>query len=142
MDLPESTHRQIRTFQHNETAEHYSYRRLVGSIVLGLNDAPVELTGALAGLTLALQNVNPIALSGPITGTAAAMSIAASEYLSTRSEQTDKHPDRAAHHTGAVLPRDGRPFLLHSRLLLCDRLFHPRLAGNLIIARPSHCPVA
>lgn len=25
-----------------------------GSVVLGLNDTPVELTGALAGLTLAL----------------------------------------------------------------------------------------
>ena len=30
-----------------------------GSIVLGLNDALVELTGALAGLTLALQSNRP-----------------------------------------------------------------------------------
>ena len=50
-----------------------------GSIVLGLNDALVELTGALAGLTLALQNVKLIALSGLITGIAASMSMAASE---------------------------------------------------------------
>ena len=42
-----------------------------GSVVLGLNDALVELTGALAGLTLALQNVKLIALSGLITGIAA-----------------------------------------------------------------------
>jgi len=71
-----------------------------GSVVLGLNDALVELTGALAGLTLALQNTQLIALSGLITGIAAAMSMAASEYLSTRSEDTDKHPVRAAIYTG------------------------------------------
>ena len=71
-----------------------------GSVVLGLNDALVELTGALAGLTLALQNVELIALSGLITGIAASLSMAASEYLSTRSEKTDKHPIRAAIYTG------------------------------------------
>ena len=71
-----------------------------GSVVLGLNDALVELTGALAGLTLALQNVKLIALSGLITGIAAAMSMAASEYLSTRSEETSKQPARAAIYTG------------------------------------------
>lgn len=71
-----------------------------GSVVLGLNDALVELTGALAGLTLALQNVKLIALSGLITGIAASMSMAASEYLSTRSENTNKHPVRAAIYTG------------------------------------------
>jgi vacuolar iron transporter family protein len=71
-----------------------------GSIVLGLNDALVELTGALAGLTLALQDVKLIALSGLITGIAASMSMAASEYLSTRSEVTTKQPIRAAIYTG------------------------------------------
>jgi vacuolar iron transporter family protein len=74
--------------------------RYAGSIVLGLNDALVELTGALAGLTLALQDVKLIALSGLITGIAASMSMAASEYLSTRSEDTGKHPVRAAIYTG------------------------------------------
>lgn len=71
-----------------------------GSVVLGLNDALVELTGALAGLTLALQNTKLIALSGLITGIAASMSMAASEYLSTRSEETTKNPVRAAIYTG------------------------------------------
>ncbi len=71
-----------------------------GSVVLGLNDALVELTGALAGLTLAFQNTKLIALSGIITGTAAAMSMALSEYLSTRSEQTNRQPVRAAVYTG------------------------------------------
>ncbi len=76
--------------------------RYAGSIVLGLNDALVELTGALAGLTLALQNEKLIALSGLITGIAASMAMAASEYLSTRSENTDRRPVRAAFYTGTA----------------------------------------
>jgi vacuolar iron transporter family protein len=71
-----------------------------GSVVLGLNDALVELTGALAGLTFAFRDVNIIALSGLITGIAASLSMAASEYLSTRSEKTEKDPVRAAITTG------------------------------------------
>jgi VIT1/CCC1 family predicted Fe2+/Mn2+ transporter len=67
---------------------------------LGLNDALVELTGALAGLTLAFRNVNTIALSGLVTGIAASLSMAVSEYLSTASEETDKNPLRAAIYTG------------------------------------------
>jgi VIT1/CCC1 family predicted Fe2+/Mn2+ transporter len=58
----------------------------MGSVVLGLNDALVELTGALAGLTFAFQNTRLIALSGLVTGIAASFSMAASEYLSTRAE--------------------------------------------------------
>lgn len=74
----------------------------VGSIVLGLNDALVELTGALAGLTLAFQNTRLIALSGIITGIAAAMSMGASEYLSTKSEQTAREPLKASIYTGVA----------------------------------------
>ena len=96
------------TFQHEEDVHEERLidmldeerLRYAGSIVLGLNDALVELTGALAGLTLALQDVKLIALSGLITGIAASMSMAASEYLSTRSEDTTKHPVRAAIYTG------------------------------------------
>jgi VIT1/CCC1 family predicted Fe2+/Mn2+ transporter len=71
-----------------------------GSVVLGLNDALVELTGALAGLTLAFQNTRLIALSGLITGIAAALSMATSEYLSTRSEGTGKNALKSATYTG------------------------------------------
>jgi vacuolar iron transporter family protein len=71
-----------------------------GSVVLGLNDALVELTGALAGLTFAFRDVKIIALSGLITGIAASLSMAASEYLSTRTEKTEKDPVRAAITTG------------------------------------------
>ncbi len=74
--------------------------RYAGSVVLGLNDALVELTGTLAGLTLALQDTRLIALSGSITGIAAALSMAASEYLSTKSEKTAKEPLKASIYTG------------------------------------------
>lgn len=75
--------------------------KYVGSIVLGLNDALVELTGALAGLTFALQNSQVVALAGLITGIAASMSMAASEYLSIKSENRGgKNPVRAAIYTG------------------------------------------
>ena len=59
----------------------------VGSIVLGLNDALVELTGALAGYTFAFQNTRLIALTGLITGIAASLSMASSEFLAHRAEE-------------------------------------------------------
>ena len=76
--------------------------RYAGSMVLGLSDALVELTGALAGLTLALQNTNLIALTGLITGVAASMSMAASEYLSTSAENEGKNPVKSALYTGVA----------------------------------------
>ncbi|MCL2319571.1 MAG: VIT1/CCC1 family protein [Treponema sp.] len=60
-----------------------------GSVVLGLNDALVELTGCLAGFTLALENTRIISLAGLVTGVSASLSMAASEYLSCR---TDNDP--------------------------------------------------
>jgi len=76
--------------------------RYTGSIVLGLNDALVELTGVLAGLTLALQNARLIALTGSITGVAAALSMGAAEYLSTKHDKTAKNPLKAAVYTGVT----------------------------------------
>jgi VIT1/CCC1 family predicted Fe2+/Mn2+ transporter len=101
--IPEATIYQHEEDKHEkQLIEMLDEERLqyAGSVVLGLNDALVELTGALAGLTLALQNTKLIALSGLITGIAASLSMAASEYLSTRSEKTSKHPVRAAVYTG------------------------------------------
>ncbi len=60
--------------------------RFVGSIVLGLNDALVEMIGSLAGFTFAYQDAKLIAVTGFITGVAASLSMAASEYLSLKSE--------------------------------------------------------
>lgn len=107
-----------------------------GSMVLGLNDALVELTGALAGLTLAFQNTKLIALSGLITGIAAALSMAASEYLATHAEETGKKPLKAAIYTGiayiftvAILIL---PYLIFKNFYLCLAL--TLLAAVLIIA--------
>jgi VIT1/CCC1 family predicted Fe2+/Mn2+ transporter len=73
----------------------------VGSIVLGLNDALVEITGALAGFTMSLQNTKLIAITGLITGIAASLSMASSEYLSTKSEG-GKRPGRSSLYTGVA----------------------------------------
>ena len=58
----------------------------VGSMVLGLNEALVELTGSLAGFTLAMHNTRLIAQSGLILGISATFSMASSEFLSAKSE--------------------------------------------------------
>lgn len=60
--------------------------RYVGSMVLGMNDALVELTGSLAGFTLAMQNTRLVALSGLIIGISATFSMASSEFLAAKSE--------------------------------------------------------
>ena len=73
--------------------------RYSGSVVLGMSDALVELTGALAGLTFALQSLNLVALAGLVTGIAAAFSMGASEYLSSRAEKKSESAVRAAFFT-------------------------------------------
>ncbi len=72
----------------------------IGSIVLGLNDALVELSGALAGFTLAIQKSRTIALMGLITGIAATLSMAASEYLSQRQETNRSEALKSSLYTG------------------------------------------
>ena len=72
-----------------------------GSIILGLNDALIELTGALSGFMLALQKTRLIAVIGLITGIAAALSMAGSEYLSTKEEGL-RSPLKACVYTGIV----------------------------------------
>ncbi len=108
--------------------------RYTGSMVLGLSDALVELTGALAGLTLALQNTGLIALTGSITGIAAALSMAASEYLSTKAEKTVKNPIRASIYTGGAYVITVLllilPYLIFSNYYLCLAC---TLAGAIVI---------
>jgi vacuolar iron transporter family protein len=74
--------------------------RYIGSVVLGLNDALIEFTGMLAGLTFAIQNAKIIAVAGLITGVAASLSMGASEYMSQRSDNSTTDPFRAALYTG------------------------------------------
>ncbi len=99
--------------------KHLAY---MGSVVLGLNDALVELTGALAGLSFALQNTRLIAMTGLITGIAASMSMAASEYLSTKSEGGE-NPLTSSLYTGAAYVATVTvlimPYLLIDNYLVC-----------------------
>lgn len=71
----------------------------IGAMVLGLNDALVELTGTIAGLTFVLMNTKLIAMAGTITGIAATLSMAASNYLA---ERADGNPNalKASIYTG------------------------------------------
>ena len=97
--------------------------RYVGSMVLGLNDALVELTGALAGFTFALQNTRLIGVTGLITGIAASLSMGTSEYLSTKSEDSAKHPAKAALYTGVAYVVTVlllvTPYLILTNVYLC-----------------------
>ena len=88
-EVPESTHIRKQEEEHEAALlEMLDEERLqyVGSMVLGLNDALVELTGSLAGFTFAMQNTRLIALSGLIIGISATFSMASSEFLAARSE--------------------------------------------------------
>lgn len=88
-EIPESAEIRRQEQEHEEALlsmldeERLQY---VGSMVLGLNDALVELTGSLAGFTFAMQNTRLIALSGLIIGISATFSMASSEFLAARSE--------------------------------------------------------
>jgi len=74
----------------------------VGAIVLGLNDALVELTGTLTGLTFAFGNNQVIGITGLIMGIAAALSMASSGYLASQEDEEvkDINPIIAAVYTG------------------------------------------
>jgi VIT1/CCC1 family predicted Fe2+/Mn2+ transporter len=101
-ELPEAGRLVQEELEHeNELIEILDEERLryISSVVLGMNDALVELTGALAGLTFALQNTLLVGVAALITGLAASLSMAASEYLSQRSEGA-LSPPRAAFYTG------------------------------------------
>lgn len=96
--------------------------KYMGSVVLGLNDALVEFSGALAGLTFALQNTQLVATAGAIMGIAASLSMAASEFLSTKSEGSGKNPLKACVYTGIAYVMTVflliLPYLLLKNLLL------------------------
>lgn len=55
-----------------------------GAIVLGMNDALVELTGTLSGIALAYSNAKVVGATGFIIGVAAALSMAGSAYLESK----------------------------------------------------------
>jgi VIT1/CCC1 family predicted Fe2+/Mn2+ transporter len=93
----------------------------MGSIVLGLNDALVELTGTLAGLTFALQKGSIVAVSGIITGIAAAFSMSASDYLASKADG-DPRAKKSALYTGVA-------YLITVVLLVLPYLVLPQTGG-------------
>ena len=70
-----------------------------GAIVLGMNDALVELTGTLTGVALAFDNAKYVGITGIIMGVAASLSMAGSAYLEAR-ENSSLDPVRYALYTG------------------------------------------
>ena len=101
------------------------YLQYVSSIVLGLNDALVELTGALAGLTLALQDTRLIAMVGLITGIAASLAMTASEYLSNKEEE-GKNAIQAGIFTGIA-------YILTVLVLVAPYMFMPTALSALAV---------
>ncbi|MDO4573266.1 MAG: VIT1/CCC1 transporter family protein [Clostridia bacterium] len=89
----------------------------VGAMVLGLNDALVELTGAIAGVTFALANTRLVALTGIITGVSATLSMAASNYLAERADGND-NALKSSLYTGAA-------YLVTVALLVLPYLLFP-----------------
>lgn len=79
-------------------------RRLyLGAAVLGLNDALVELTGGLTGLVSSITDPRIIGFAAAVVGIAAAMSMAASNFLSVDiGEETELRPGKAAAYTGVA----------------------------------------
>ncbi len=73
--------------------------KFLGSIVLGVNDGLIELTGALVGFAFALRNARLAGLFGLVTGIAAALSMASSAYMQARHEE-GRDPKKAALYTG------------------------------------------
>lgn len=55
-----------------------------GAIVLGMNDALVELTGTLSGIAFAFDKALTVGLTGLIMGIAASLSMAGSAYLESK----------------------------------------------------------
>lgn len=74
--------------------------KYVSSIVLGLNDALVEISGALVGFSLALQKSQIVGIVGLITGIAGSLSMGSSSYLSAKEESSEKIPIKSALYTG------------------------------------------
>ena len=73
-----------------------------GASVLGLNDALVEFTGTLAGLTFAFANNLIVGSTGLVMGVAASLSMAASGYLASREEGVQEtKPITSAIYTGS-----------------------------------------
>lgn len=114
--------------QHEQTLiDQFREQRVqfLGSIVLGVNDGVIELTGALTGLAFALRDARSVALFGLVTGVSASLSMAASAYMQARHEP-GKNPKTASLYTGCS-------YLLVVSLLIAPFLLVPQVWAALAV---------
>jgi len=86
------TYPQAKTIYHQEVSHelelidmlHDKKLLYTGAIVLGMNDALVELTGTLSGIALAFDKTLVVGATGLIMGIAASLSMAGSAYLESK----------------------------------------------------------
>ena len=74
--------------------------KYIGAIIRGLNEAVVEITAIITGLSLVLVDTSIIVLAGIITGSAISLSLGGTEYLATEAEEGHLKPFKAALYTG------------------------------------------
>lgn len=101
-------------------------KKYLSSIILGLNDALVEMLGCLIGYTITIDNSFHIGIIGLITGISACLSMSASEFLSSR-YVLNKNPFKASLYVGisyliCVLLMVF-PFFIFSKYLACILVF-------------------
>lgn len=87
----------------------------------GLNVAVVELTGLLAGLTLALPEKHLITLTGLIAGLAMVFSVSSTEYLGTRTGEGVHNPLKSVFYGGVT--NLGTVILLLAPYVIFENLF-------------------
>ena len=83
-----------------------------GAVVLGMNDALVELTGTLSGIALAFDHALAVGITGAIMGIAASLSMAGSSYLEAR-----ENPNEAIR-AGVYAAYTGIAYILTTLLLV------------------------
>ena len=109
--------RQIYTQEHEHEHELIGMLRdekllYAGAVVLGMNDALVELTGTLSGIALAFDHALAVGITGAIMGIAASLSMAGSSYLEAR-----ENPD-ASIRAGLYATYTGIAYILTTLLLV------------------------
>jgi VIT1/CCC1 family predicted Fe2+/Mn2+ transporter len=98
-----------------------------GAIVLGMNDALVELTGTLSGIALAFEHAQTVGITGAIMGVAASLSMAGSSFLEAR-----ENPDKTIRAT-VYAAYTGISYILTTAVLVLPFFLLPRIATALAV---------
>jgi len=98
-----------------------------GAIVLGMNDALVELTGTLSGIALAFDHPQTVGITGAIMGIAASLSMAGSSYLEAK-----ENPDSAIR-AGVYATYTGIAYILTTTVLVLPFFVLESIAAALAV---------